>query len=393
MDREPSSGPVAARNEDSLAQRARRQPVQRAEAVAQYQPKPGVQQELEERDTLIRELRQRVQRLEEKIEPEADRDRPPTSEAEVPPPSEETGPSKSEEDKPGKSAAPGQFEVDEEAAERALERTLIQEGALLFPFGQGEITPSFTYTREELERQLFATSGVVIGTRDVRRNEFTGGLALRIGLPFDSQLELGLPYRFVDQSSVDQFLRSQSEQDRSGSGLGDLSIGLAKTFLREGYWWPDVIGRVTWDSDTGDEVDNGVSLGGGFHEVAGSLVLLKRQDPLAFTGSVLYQAAFEKDSVSPGNEVSFSIGAALAASPDTSLRFSISQRFSEELEINDQVIEGSDQAVGLLTIGASSIITRGLFLNLSSGIGLSDDAPEYSVTLSLGKRFTVPTRF
>ena len=46
-------------------------------------------------------------------------------------------------------AAPGQFEVDEEAAERALERTLVVTGALLLPFGQADIQPSFTYIRSQ----------------------------------------------------------------------------------------------------------------------------------------------------------------------------------------------------------------------------------------------------
>ena len=32
--------------------------------------------------------------------------------------------------------APGQVEVDEEAAERALDLTLVQEGVLLLPFGR-----------------------------------------------------------------------------------------------------------------------------------------------------------------------------------------------------------------------------------------------------------------
>jgi len=43
--------------------------------------------------------------------------------------------------------APGQIEVEEEDVERALERTLVQAGALLLPFGSVEVEPSFSYTR------------------------------------------------------------------------------------------------------------------------------------------------------------------------------------------------------------------------------------------------------
>src|SRR5687767_5468809 len=41
--------------------------------------------------------------------------------------------------------APGQFEVDEEAVQRALERALVQTGALLLDPGTVEIEPRFSY--------------------------------------------------------------------------------------------------------------------------------------------------------------------------------------------------------------------------------------------------------
>src|SRR5262249_55560731 len=45
----------------------------------------------------------------------------------------------------GAPPAPGQFEVSPEAAERALERTLVATGNLLVPAGFGEIEPIFSY--------------------------------------------------------------------------------------------------------------------------------------------------------------------------------------------------------------------------------------------------------
>jgi hypothetical protein len=49
--------------------------------------------------------------------------------------------------------------------------------------------------------------------------------------------------------------------------------------------------------------------------------------------------------------------------------------------------------IGTLSFGASSIIGRGKFLGLSAGIGLTDEAPEYSVGISLAARFGLSTRF
>jgi hypothetical protein len=50
---------------------------------------------------------------------------------------------------PAAPGAPGQFTVDESAAARALERTLVQEGVLLLALGEAEVDPSFTYTRRK----------------------------------------------------------------------------------------------------------------------------------------------------------------------------------------------------------------------------------------------------
>ena len=100
--------------------------------------------------------------------------------------------------------APGQFTVDEEAAERALERTLVAAGALLVPFGQAEVQPTFNYTRREQDVPTSVQVGTSISfpTEKVKRNELTGTLNLRGGLPWDSQLEFGLPYNYAQQEQV-----------------------------------------------------------------------------------------------------------------------------------------------------------------------------------------------
>ena len=84
-----------------------------------------------------------------------------------------------------------------------------------------------------------------MGDQEVRRNEFVTGQTLRVGLPFDSQVEFDLPYRYVDQSvSTPVAFGQRRFEDGSGHGLGDLRVGVAKTLLREnGGWWPDLVAR------------------------------------------------------------------------------------------------------------------------------------------------------
>jgi hypothetical protein len=376
-------------------------------------PQPTVKEllrRLEQRDAVIVDLQRRVGELERQIAATDNRaapaDQRPAAAQPVPavPPvasSAEQQPSTQAEQAPAVAsgaapAGPGQFEVDEEAAERALERTLVVTGALLLPVGQAEIQPSFTYIRSQQEAPtlFLAQGGQLIASQEVRRNTFNGNLFLRFGLPFDSQLEFDIPYRYVEQQVVTEVgFGPRAETESHGSGFGDISLGLAKTLLRERNWWPDLIGRVTWDTDSGKSSDDGTSLGGGFNELQGSLTMIKRQDPLVFIGSASYGTTFEKDHIKPGDQLGLSLGALLAASPETSLRVVLSQTFANELKVDGRAISGSDQVIGTLNFGASSIIGRGKFLDLTAGIGLTDEAPDYSVGISVASRFQVPTRF
>lgn len=289
--------------------------------------------------------------------------------------------------------APGQVEVDEEAAERALEFTLVQQGALLLPFGRAEFAPGFTYTRrtDDFPVVLGQPGNQVVGEQEVRRDEFEFSAGLQVGLPLDSQLELDLPYNLVDQSGVNRVLgTAANESSNTGHGLGDFSVGLAKTVLRERNWLPDVILRVNWDTGTGESRDNDVSLDGGFQELTGSVSLAKRQDPLVFVGGAFYQATFEHNDIDPGDQLGFNIGTFLAASPSTSLRVVLNQSFIDEFKVDGQKIDGSDQVQSILSFGASAILGRNVLLDGAVGVGLTDDSPDYTVSISLPIRFSTP---
>lgn len=295
---------------------------------------------------------------------------------------------------PATTQAPGQFEVDEAAIDRALERTLVQEGVLLLPFGQAEIQPSFTYTRREIDAPTFVTidGQTFLGEQDIRRDEFQTTATLRVGLPFDSQIEVGMPYNYVDESVRTTVGNTPATHNsESGHGIGDVSVGLAKTLLQEGAgWWPDLIARGTWGAGTGKTRDSGVFLGGGFNQISGSLSAVKRQDPLAFVGTVSYGKTFEHDDIEPGDELGFSLGTVLAASPETSLSFFFNQTFADDAKIDGDNVDGSDQVIGTFSIGAATILGRNVLLSVTGEIGLTDDAPDYAIGVALPIRFDLP---
>ena len=295
-----------------------------------------------------------------------------------------------------KASLPGQFEVDEMALDRALERTLTREGAVLMPFGMVELEPSLSYVRREFDTPaLINIFGFpAFGEANIERNDYIASLALRIGLPFESQLEVDAPFTYVDQSETMAIgFDPISVMDDDTGAFGDVGVGVAKTLLKEGGWWPDVVARVRWDSQTGKSVDNDIALGGGKHELTGSVSLVKSQDPLAFFGSIAYEKTFEEDDLDPGDRIGVTVGTVLAASPDTSLRASLRQNFIGDAEFDGDRLEGTDQMAATLNVGASSVLGRGILLDASAEVGLTEDAPDYAARVSLPIRFDLRRTF
>jgi hypothetical protein len=303
--------------------------------------------------------------------------------------------------------APGTFEVDEEAAERALERTLVQTGALLLPFGLAEIQPYVSYAHINNEGSvLLRDAGGNIATvaqTQSRRNHFEAGIFSRFGLPFGAQAELSIPAGVINSSNVIGIINRETEN--TTVMLGDIRVGLAKTLMRESDWLPDIVGRITWDTDTGKQQTLNTTSAGGlaapssglatlpsFNELIFSATALKRQDPLAFTSTVSYRKSFKKDGIEPGDVYGLALGATLAASPQTSLSLGIQQSYIGNTRVFNNSIPGTNAISSIFTFGASSIIGKSLFFSAVAGIGLTKHSPDYFINVAIPLRFAVPFR-
>jgi hypothetical protein len=277
---------------------------------------------------------------------------------------------------------PGQFEVSEETAERALERTLVATGNLLVPSGFAEVEPLFGYTRREIPTQVLF---------NLNRNEFTWALDTRFGLPWESQFEIAVPYNLVQQQVTDIAVAPpQQASNRWGNSFGDVTVALAKTLVHESGWVPDLLGRVTYEIPTGPENSNQVPLPSNRNNLAFSLTGTKRQDPLVFVATGGYTKAFQTGQLKLGDQFNFQTGAFLGTSPETTLRGVLQENFFQNIRVNDITLRGSDTVQSILNFGASSILGRGWLVDLQVGLGLTNAAPKYSVILSSTYRFGVP---
>jgi hypothetical protein len=381
----------------AAAPAARKPPAKDTRITRLQQRMSDLERQLAARDALIAKLQAQENDLERRlnalgIPKTAVTQAAPTSE--VPPPrvaEAQAAPAQHAPAAAGKPASgPGSFSVDVEAAQRALERNLTQTGALLLPAGQMDFEPSLAFVRREVSSPSYYLLGanLVVAPQQAKRDEITGSLALKAGLPWDAQLELGLPYTYVHQSLLtDLGSAGRFTASANASGLGDFSVGLAKTLTRERGWHPDLIGRLTYVVGNGDRITSGIAMPAGNPAAQVQLVALKRQDPLAFVGSLSYQKTFEKDHIRQGDQAGFSVGTMLAASPQTSLQFSFSQTFAQKLEIDGVKVPGSEQTIGLFNVGASSVLSKNVMFNTLLSMGLSNDAPKYAI------QFTLPIRF
>jgi hypothetical protein len=249
------------------------------------------------------------------------------------------------------------------------------------PQGFAEFEPLFNYTRREAPTQVFF---------NVSRNELFPAVDVRVGLPWESQIEMLLPWNFNEQQTTDVVVSPpQLASNRWGNAIGDLTIGGAKTILQESGWIPGLLGRVSYEIPTGPRSANGVPLVSGQSKLGFSLTALRRQDPLVFVGTGGYTKAFTTNQINPGDQANFTFGAFLATSPETTLRGVLQQNFLQNVTVNGFTFRGSNSVQSILSFGASSILGRGALIDLQAGIGLTNSAPKYTVILSSTWRFGV----
>src|SRR3989442_9728968 len=117
---------------------------------------------------------------------------------------------------------------EDDELNRALERTLVQQGALVLPARTYELEPQFTYAHWDRDRGPF-------------RYQWDAALAFRAGVGWESQLQLRVPYVNVATATD------------SATGLGDVSLSLVKQLAREDGPRPGLFATLGWLARTGGE--------------------------------------------------------------------------------------------------------------------------------------------
>lgn len=337
---------------------------------------------LEERDAVILELLGRVQALEELLQ------------ADSPPPAARA-PERAELAAATLSAKEELDEVDR-LAQSALERTLIESGGLLLPAGTLEIQPGFSYSLSavntvDIDCLLIADILCIgdINSKRLRRESYVADMTFRLGLPWDMQLDARVPYSREKSNAV----FGNGESDRvTVHELGDIELALSGQLLREQGWKPSILGDLRWKGRSGgdpfDQDEGLLAAGTGFDEARAGLTFVKVRDPIVMFGNLNWTYSFSDDKpeigeVQPGRGFDAQIGMAVALNLETSLSFGWSQSWFQRTRVNDVPIPGTSRRPGSLRIGATYVPAAGYNIDFGVAFGLTDDAPDAEVRVSI----------
>lgn len=291
--------------------------------------------------------------------------------------------------------APGIYDIDEDAATRALERTLVLVDALLLPAKTIEMSFRFNMVFDEIFVPVLVESrdenGEVtatdLGQNSINTSSYGFSTSFAVGLPYDAQLALEVPVQSVIRKSNLVIPSGIANSNvKQAAGLGDVNISLLKTLVTERGSMPDLIASVSVDTDTG-ESQSGIKFGSGSTELGFGLTATKRQDPLVFSAGISHSIAQEADGFKRGDTTGINIRTLLAASPRTSLSFAFSQSWNQAASAFGVEVDGSEDYGGVMSLGVSSVLSSAVFLSAGVSIGLSPGSSnDYSAYLNIAKR-------
>jgi hypothetical protein len=256
--------------------------------------------------------------------------------------------------------------ADDDEADRALERTLVREGALVLAPFTYEVTPQASFAHWDKVQDPFV------------RNSYSAALSARMGLPWDMQVSVSLPYVFDE-------LRGGGYN----SGLGEAGFLISKELMRESEYGTNLVGSVGWTSPTQNgSAFNPIPYVSGFQ---GGLTASKRFDPLVLFGSLSYFSSVAGDvagtRLNPSDVIGSRFGGSLAISPATSVTMGLNMSYLVNDRPVDLIVPQSDRLLSTLDVGFATVVGPRTLLSVTAQFGITGHVPDFRLIAALPIRF------
>jgi hypothetical protein len=342
---------------------------------------------------------------------------------------------------PGSTAAdgtPGSTPADgpvvKEAPRSRTTETVVQEQHALFD-RKFTLETGLTYTRYD-RRQLvlsgfLALDAIFLGSIDLQQtkaNQWTFDVTGRYGLSdrFSTDFNVPLVYRnntYIEGGAGGGGATNFSDYQLSkGPGLGDISVGGYYQFFKETSSWPDIVGSLRIKAPTGEHpygiklfnptnnnnfaVPKDLPTGNGVWTSSIGLSFLKTTDPAVLFANIGYNYNFKRSfsdisstlgvrtpgEIKLGDSFQWGAGLALALNERTSLSLSFAQLISRASRTKQQGAGwqraiGSEANSAVFNVGLTHTLSDKLSVIGNVGVGLTPDAPDFSVGIKLPYTF------
>ncbi|MCI0484727.1 MAG: DUF3187 family protein [candidate division NC10 bacterium] len=304
---------------------------------------------------------------------------------------------------------PTPLEPERPKSEKPAEALLLEAGAILLPQGILQVEPSIEYshwsTNDIAISGFTVFEAIVIGTirvDELNRDIVTGALTLRYGILDRLQADVRVPVLWrQDQEVLGVGTTDETERTIDNFNIGDLEASLSYQILNERGWVPAVITRVRARFPTGEnpfeiateDVQGNLRLtkpptGSGFYGVGPGATLVWTSDPVVFYVGGTYLFNLERNftgfgDINPGNSFEWLAGINIALSERVALNVTFIDQINWSTDQNGVEVAGTSFNDGRVVLGASISLSPNTTLLVGAGIGLTDDSPDFTFTVSL----------
>lgn len=345
---------------------------------------------------------------------------------------------------PAQQTAGAEGEIKREAGPSQSVENVLQEEHTLFA-NKWTIDASLNYThydRKQLVLDGFLALDAIflgdISIDDVESDIISLDFGARYNLTDRWQLGVRVPFlsrfsTYTKNTTADEDV-AQADVDTTFE-LGDIELSSYYKLVQETERWPDTVWNVRLKAPTGkdpygiknveneyvdtngtaDDSDDTIIFhtypselptGSGLWALSTGFSFVKTTDPAILFANIEYTHQFANsfDDISSeagvtqpgdvrlGDSLAYGLGIAFALNDRTSLSFAFSQRLQEEAEIKYEgeswdTVSGSDGNAATFSTGVTYALGRKSAISTSVGIGLTPDAPDFSLSVKFPYSF------
>src|SRR6056297_225089 len=224
--------------------------------------------------------------------------------------------------------------------------------------------------------------------RKIRRDILSTNIRFRHTTP-ETSVELVIPYSFrrdeiIKYADPDQDTNEPTKEVKSGNGIGDALLNIQTDIKYGDVHLQNTKINLGLKTSTGRWLDpkSGMSFTSGHYGFKFGISHCNQIDPIVLFGSLNYFWNVEERNIDPGDSIQYSMGVAYALTQNFSVNVRLEHTLTNSTISKGVSIVGSSVNSATLYMGGNYINQKGTPFDFIVGTGLTEDAADFSFTLS-----------